>query len=441
MSDNASFPRRTVLKGLGAAVTLPWLESIPVAHAAAKASAPPTRIAYIYVPNGIHMQDWTPKEVGSNFKLPMILEPLSKVKKKLTVFTGLTHDKARANGDGPGDHARSAATFLTASQARKTHGANIKVGVSVDQVAVQAVKGQTPLQSLELGIDRGANSGNCDSGYSCAYSANISWKTSTTPTAKEVNPRLVFERLFGGQSDKDRLRREKYKKSVLDFVLAEAQGLRRKIGINDQRKIDEYLSSVREIEQRIQLTERKQIQNPDKSFKKPMGTPRGNQDHIRLMYDLMVLAFQADVTRVSTFMVANAGSNRTYRNIGVSGGHHSLSHHGNNREKQNKIRKINRYHVEQLAYFLEKMDSIKEANGSLLDNCMIMYGCAIGDGNRHNHDNLPVLVAGSGNGKMPTNRHIKYPRNTPLANLFVSMLQGFGAKADAFGDSTGSLKI
>ena len=441
MSDNVKLPRRTVLQGLGAAITLPWLEAFPsVAQAAAKASSP-TRLAYIYVPNGIHMQDWTPKQEGSKYKLPMILEPLAKVKKQLTVFTGLTHDKARANGDGPGDHARSAATYLTASQARKTHGANIKVGVSVDQVAATAFKNRTTLQSLELGIDRGANSGNCDSGYSCAYSANISWKTANTPTAKEANPRLVFERLFGSQNDKDRLRREKYKKSILDFVLADARGLRGKVGVNDKRKIDEYLSSVREIEQRIQLVERQQIKNPDESFKKPMGTPRGNQAHIRLMYDLMVLAFQADVTRVSTFMVANAGSNRAYRNIGVSGGHHSLSHHGNNKDKQNKIRKINRYHVEQLAYFLEKMASIKEGDGTLLDHSMIMYGCAIGDGNRHNHDNLPVLVAGSGNGTMPTNRHIKYPKNTPVANLFLSMLQGFGAKVDAFGDSTGSLKV
>ncbi len=446
MSENARISRRTVLRGLGATVALPLLECMTpakrMAAAAAASQQGPVRLAFVYVPNGIHMPDWTPRAEGADFELPSILEPLADVKQKLNIFTGLAHDKARANGDGPGDHARSAATYLTASQARKTHGADIKVGVSVDQAAAQRIGERTRFPSLELGIDRGANSGNCDSGYSCAYSANISWKTESTPNAKEVNPRLVFERLFGGKESQEkrqtRLKREQYKKSILDFVLEDAHALQRRLGANDQRKIDEYLSSVREIESRIQLAEGQKAVAPP-SFKTPAGVPRENQDHLRLMYDLMVLAFQTDSTRIATFMVANAGSNRSYRNIGVSDGHHSLSHHGNNKQKQSQISKINRYHMEQFAYFLKRLADTPEGDGSLLDNSMIMYGCAIGDGNRHNHDNLPILVAGGGGGTLKTGRHLRYPKNTPLANLFVTMLNGVGADVPAFGDSTGNL--
>lgn len=442
MTDASRISRRTVLRGFGAAVALPLLEGMSPTlsrAAAAKASAP-TRVAFIYVPNGIDMQNWTPKQTGAEFELPSILQPLASVKKNLTVFTGLTHDKARANGDGPGDHARSAGTFLTASQAHKTHGADIQVGVSVDQVAAKQIGKQTTLPSLELGIDKGANSGNCDSGYSCAYSANVSWRTPSTPNAKEVNPKLVFERLFGDPDSNDarEAKRRRYKTSILDFVLEDARALNRRLGAGDQRKMDEYLSSVREIEQRILAAEKTTAQAPPK-FKKPSGVPRENQDHVRLMYDLTALAFQADITRISTFMVANAGSNRSYRNIGVSQGHHSLSHHGNNKDKLAKISKINRYHVEQFAYFCKKLQKIREGDGTLLDRSMILYGCAIGDGNRHNHDDLPIVVAGGGNGVIQTGRHIKYARNTPLANLFVSMLNGVGAPVKAFGDSTGEL--
>ncbi len=441
--------RRTVLRGLGTAVALPMLEGMlpAVSRAAGEAVKPPTRMAFVFVPNGMHMPDWTPGETGAKFNLPKTLEPLAPVKQRITVFSGLAHEKAEANGDGPGDHARSAATFLTGCQARKTHGADINVGVSIDQLAAQKIGQRTTLPSLELGVDRGANAGNCDSGYSCAYSHNISWRTATTPQAKEINPRSVFDRLFGGGTAKDkaaRAKRQEYRKSILDFALEDARDLRGRVGISDQRKLDEYLSSVREIEQRIEAAERNTAKAPKApaGFARPSGAPDDNQAHIALMFDLVHLAFRADITRVATFMMANEGSNRTYRSIGVSDGHHDLSHHGNNQDKQAQIAKINRYHLEQFAAFVKKLQDTQEGAGTLLDHSMILYGCAIGDGNRHNHNDLPILVAGGGNGTLPTGQHRKYPRDTPLANLFLHMLDGIGAGQgiEKFGDSTGRLE-
>jgi hypothetical protein len=449
MTSTPKISRRTVLRGIGTAVALPMLEGMlpSSARAAGEAAKAPTRMAFVFVPNGIHMPDWAPGEVGANFALPKTLEPLAPVKKSLTVFSGLAHEKAEANGDGPGDHARSAATFLTGCQARKTHGADINVGVSIDQLAAQKVGQRTTLPSLELGVERGANAGNCDSGYSCAYSHNISWRTATTPQAKEINPRSVFDRLFGGGAPEDKAakaKRQEYRKSILDFVLEDARDLRGRIGISDQRKLDEYLSSVREIEQRIQAAERSAAQAPQAParFARPSGVPDDNQAHLTLMFDLLHLAFQADITRIATFMMANEGSNRAYRNIGVSDGHHDLSHHGNNKDKQAQIAKINRYHMERFAAFLKKMQDTKEGAGSLLDHSMVLYGCAIGDGNRHNHDKLPILVAGGGNGTLSTGEHLRFARSTPLANLFLNMLDGMGAGAgvERFGDSTGRLE-
>jgi hypothetical protein len=440
-SHNPRLSRRTVLRGIGTAVALPLLEGmLPVAQAA-EASISPTRLAFVFVPNGIHMPDWTPAQQGADFELPPTLKPLAAVKKNLTVFTGLTHDKARPNGDGPGDHARSAATFLTACQARKTHGADINVGVSVDQLAAQKLGSRTSLPSLELGVDRGANSGNCDSGYSCAYSANISWRSPTQPQSKEVNPRLVFERLFGGDQENpaDKAKRRDYKRSILDFVQEDARDLKRRLGASDQRKMEEYLSSVREIEQRIAAAEKQVPKKAPASYQKPPGVPEDNQQHIRLMFDLLALAFQADITRVATFMMANEGSNRSYRQIGVSEGHHDLSHHGNDKTKQEKIAKINRFHMEQFAAFCKKLEDTPDGTGSLLDRSLILYGCAIGDGNAHNHDDLPILLAGGGNGTLRPGRHLKFSRNTPLANLFLNLLDGFGCRIDKFGDSTGKL--
>jgi hypothetical protein len=441
--------RRTVLRGLGTAIALPWLETMASsaelagrAAAAASAGVTPKRMAFLYVPNGVHMADWTPKAVGSDYEIPKTLEALAPYKDEMLVLTGLAQDNAAALGDGGGDHARSLACFLTGKHPLKTDGANIRAGVSADQVAAEKVGRYTRFPSLELGCDRGAQSGNCDSGYSCAYSSNISWRSESTPMAKEVNPRLVFDRLFAnqipGETAQQRAKRELYSKSILDFVAEDAGQLKTRLGLTDRRKLDEYLTSVRELELRISRSTQFTTENLG-PIKKPTGIPQDYQEHIRLMLDLMVLAFQSDSTRISTFMYANEGSNKNYPFIGVSEGHHDLSHHGGNVEKHEKIKKINEFHIEQLAYFLGKLKSTREGAGSVLDNSMIVYGSGISDGNRHNHDDLPILLLGKGGGTVRPGRHIKYERKTPLNNLYLAMLERMGVEASTLGDSSGKL--
>lgn len=440
--------RRAALKGLGISLGLPFLESARTASAAAPllqgaSGAPPRRMAFIFVPNGAHMPDWTPPSEGYGFELPYILEPLSKVKNDLLVVSGLTHDKGRANGDGAGDHARSASVFLTGAQPRKTDGSNIRSGVSVDQVAAQQIGHLTRFPSLEIGCEQGRSAGNCDSGYSCAYSSNISWAGEANPMGKEINPRLVFERLFAGDKRREvgesRARREALRKSILDFVAEDARGLQARLGGSDQRKLDEYLTGVREIERRLERVEKEAPPPVARRYDTPAGVPQEYAEHIRLMCDMMVLAFQTDSTRIATFMFANAGSNRNYRHIGIPDGHHELSHHRGDPKKHAKIREINRFHVAQLAYLLERLKAIPEGDGTLLDNCMIVYGSGLSDGNRHNNENLPVVVAGRGGGTVDPGRHVRYPHETPLTNLFMSMLDRMGAPVDFIGDSTGSL--
>jgi hypothetical protein len=440
--------RRTVLRGLGTAVALPFLEAMMpgIGYAAPDQKSSPRRMAFFYVPNGVVYPDWTPTAEGADFELPFTLEPLKPVKDSVLVLSGLTCDKARPHGDGPGDHARAMSAFLTGRQPRKTSGADIRVGVSVDQVAAQKVGLQTKFASLELGCDRGLNAGNCDSGYSCAYSANLSWRTESTPMAKEIDPRSVFERLFGneikGEADAARAKRERYNKSILDFVTEDANRLRGELGATDRRKLGEYLAAIREIEIRISK-HYKDVPDNVRGVAKPTGIPKEYEQHMRLLGDLLVLAFQGDMTRVATLVYANEGSNRSYRQIGVPDGHHDLSHHGNNKDKLAKIRKINRFHMTQFAYFLEKLKGIKEGDGTLLDNCMIMYGSGNGDGNRHNHDDLPILLVGRGGGALKSGRHLRFPRqkDTPLANLYLAMLHHMGVQADSFGDSTGKLEL
>jgi len=446
MNKSWQLPRRTFLKGLGTAIALPVFESMMPGLAAASSAisggkALPKRMAYVYVPNGVNMSNWTPKAVGSDFDLPATLEPLKAHQKDLLVLSGLAHDSGRAYADGAGDHARASATFLTGCRARKTPGADIKVGVSVDQIAAQKIGNLTRLPSIELGTDKARLAGNCDSGYSCAYSFNISWKGEATPMPPEVDPRLVFDRLFGngqsGEMAEARIKRDRYKKSILDFALEDARALKSDLGYTDRRKLDEYLTAVRELEQRIERANSFAATLPD--YNRPTGVPKAYEDHLKLMFDLLVLAFQTDTTRISTFIMAHDGSNRQYPFIGVRDGHHDLSHHQNDEEKLTKIAKINRFHTTQFAYFLEKLKSVREGDGTLLDNCMIVYGSGLGDGNRHNHDNLPVLVAGKGGGTIQTGRHVRLAKETPMTNLFMSMLDRVGAPVDRIGDSTGLL--
>ncbi len=442
---HAKLSRRTILKGLGAAIALPYLDAmLPLSATAASPKSYPKRMAFLYVPNGIHMQDWKPEVTGTAFELTPTLKGLAPFKSHLNVLTGLTCDKARANGDGPGDHARSQAAFLTGRQARKTAGSDIRAGISIDQVAAQATGTRTRFPSLEIGCEGGKNAGSCDSGYSCAYSANLSWRGESTPNAKEINPRHVFERLFLGRDPKEnaaiREKHEKYRKSILDFVQEDANSLKRQLGASDIRKLDEYLSAVREIETRIDRYNQPVDPKLAKGIAEPAGMPRDYKEHLRILGDLMALAFQGDLTRIGTFVFANEGSNRSYALIGISEGHHDLSHHGNDKKKQEKIARINTFHIEQLAYFLGKLKNTKEGDGNLLDNMMLVYGGGIGDGNRHNHDDLPVLLIGKGGGQIKSGQHVKYPRETPLTNLYLSMLDIFGAPhLTRFGDSTGRL--
>jgi hypothetical protein len=313
----------------------------------------------------------------------------------------------------------------------------------VDQVAAQAVGHQTRFSSLELGVDPGRNAGNCDSGYSCAYSSNISWSSESTPVGKEVNPRLVFERLFAGgkprEADQSAQQRLALRKSVLDFISDDAKRLQSKLGRNDNRKLDEYLTGVREIERRLETPQKMASVDLDIDYRIPDGIPGDYQDHMRLMGDMMILAFQTDSTRIATLMFANAADNKNYRKIGVPDGHHDLSHHGENPEKLEKISEINRFHVQQLSYLLQKMDSIYEGERTLLDNSMICYGSGISDGNRHNNENLPVILAGGGAGTIESGRHVRYTTETPMCNLFMSMLDRIGVDVPFIGDSTGRL--
>lgn len=441
--------RRTLLKGMGTTMALPLLDAMlpRAAFGAGSASAkPPVRAAFVFFPNGAIMPSWTPAKTGTEFELPPTLSPLAGVKSELLVLGGLTQHHARANGDGPGDHARSAAAFLTGQQPVKTSGANIRVGISVDQVAAEQLAPYTRLPSLELGTERGRSAGSCDSGYSCAYSNNIAWKTPSTPVAKEINPRLVFERMFGSGDEREsaeaRARRAADRKSILDLVADDAARLKGQLGRTDRSKIDEYFQSVREIELRIERADADsaalRVEAPD--FDVPEGVPRDLREHLRLMYELLALAFQTDTTRVATFMVANEGSNRTYPMIGVKDGHHTLSHHANDKQKIEQIQKIDQFLVAEFARFVEKLGATPEGNGTLLDNCMILYGSGIADGNRHTHHDLPILLAGRAGGTIQPGRYVTYPRNTPLNNLYLSMLDRMGVQIDSIGDSTARLR-
>lgn len=441
--------RRAVLRGFGTALALPWLERlVPGGLAAAGAArAPgvgadgmPLRLVYLYVPNGVHVQDWTPAEEGRDFALPWILEPLAPVRRHVTVLSGLVHDKGRANGDGPGDHARAAATFLTGVQPLKRDG-QVALGVSADQVAAAAIGSATRFRSLELGVDPSGNSGQCDSGYACAYSSNISWQSATTPADKEVNPRLLFNRIFRGgaageaaAAEAERLQR---RRSVLDFVQEDARRLRASLPNADRAKLEEYFNGVRELERRIAVASESVVTEVGDELR-PAGVPRDYGEHLTLLRELLVLALRTDRTRVASLMFANEGSDRAYRSLGVSDGHHSLSHHGNDAAKHEQIRKINRFHVEHLAALLQALAETAEGSGSLLDRTMLVYGSGISDGNRHNHDELPVLVCGRGGGLDP-GRHLRAPQGTPMMNLHCELLERIGAGVATLGDATGRL--
>lgn len=433
--------RRTVLRGFGAGLSLPFLEAMLPARAlaASVAETAPVRMACLFFANGAIMDKWRVSGEGSDFQLSPTLEPLKNVKDKILVIDGLAQHHARANGDGAGDHARNASAYLTGAQPRKTSGADISVGQSIDQAVAERVGSKTRLPSLELGIDRGRNAGSCDSGYSCAYSSNISWKSATTPCSKEVNPRSAFERIFGNpEKAADMERRRKNRASILDFVGEDARRIQPSLSGADRQKLDEYFSSLRDVEVRVKRAGDGPKEVPELNL--PEGVPPEMKEHIHLMFDILTLAFQTDSTRIASFMLADAGSNRTYPEVEVRDGHHELSHHQKDAEKMEKISRIDRYLAERFAYFLEKLNGIQEGERTLLDNSMILYGSAISDGNRHNHDDLPIVLAGGGGGTIRPGRYVKLANETPLNNLFVSMAHRMGANLDSIGDSKGSLK-
>jgi len=444
-------------------MALPWMEgmSLPAGRAvaagaagnaavgggmaggvAAAAGAAPVRLAFVFMPNGVNYEAWEPVGTGADFVLSPTLEALAPVRSHLNVYTGLTLKKARANGDGPGDHARSSASFLTGRQARKTAGNDIQNGISVDQLAAGEIGRRTRLPSLELACEHGPAAGNCDSGYSCAYSSNISWRDETTPMAKLIDPAAAFEQLFGDATQaaaaQERLSR---RQSILDFVLEDSRALGSRLGTADRRKLDQFQTAVREIEQRIDRARKDNQPRKTPDVPAPAGIPDKISEHIDLMYDMLLLAFQTDTTRVSTLMLAVDGSNRAFPEIGIKEGHHHLSHHQNNAEMIEKIRRIDRFHVEGFSRFVKRLSETPEGDGTLLDNSLIMLGGGISDGNRHNHEDLPVLVAGRGGKTVETGRVVRSPKETPLCNLYLSMLERAGCPQEKFADSTGVLAM
>jgi len=433
-----SLPRRTVLRGLGTALTLPWLESLASrTAAAAEPLRPPVRLAFVYVPNGVHMDRWRPAAAGPLGDLPPTLAPLAAVKDRLLVLSGLAANMARSLGDGPGDHARAMAAFLTGAHPRKTDGSNILAGMSADQVAADRLAEFTRLPSLEIGCEAGGLTGSCDSGYACVYSSTLSWKSPTQPLPKETDPRRVFERLFGGD-DGRRAERRASRRSLLDFIRDDASRVAARVGAADRRKLDEYFTAVREAEARIERMEKLTQPVLPVGLAPPPATEE-LEPRIRLLCDMMVLGFQTDCTRVCTFGLANEGSDMRYPQIGVNDAHHELSHHGGDPAKLDKIAKINHFHATQFGYLLERLASVAEGEGTLLDNCLVAYGSGNSDGDRHNHDDLPILLAGGGGGAVRGGRHVVYAAETPVTNLWLAMLHGAGVRVAAIGDSTGPL--
>ena len=429
--------RRMFLKSLASTLALPMLE--PLRAATATTSGSPLRLAYVYMPNGVNTKQWFPTGSGKNYTLSPSLEPLAEMRDHFQVIKGLALDKARAHGDGAGDHARANATFLTGCQARKTAGADIRIGMSADQIAAREIGHLTRMPSLELSTDEPRRSGNCDSGYSCAYQYNLAWRSETTPAPPMRDPRLVFEAMFGSADKNANAERQQRKKSVLDFVMADAKRLQQRATGADKNKLDEYFTSVREIEQRIESAEKHRKERPEIDV--PNGVPETYREHIRAMYDLMLVAFQTDSTRVASFMLAHDGSNRTFPEIGVNEAHHGISHHQRDERRLSLIAKIDEYYAAEFARFLKNMRDIKEGDGTLLDHSMIVYGSGISDGDRHNHDQLPIILAGHGNGTLQAGRLMETKEETPLTNLHLSLLDRMGVKADRVGDSTGKLSV
>jgi hypothetical protein len=436
-----------LLRGLGTAVALPLLDSMVPALNASKgaASGAPVRLGFVYVPNGIIPAAWTPTAEGANWEFNRTMKPIEPFRDQLTVVSGLAQINGRALGDGAGDHGRAGATWLTGAHPKKTEGAGIHAGISADQVAAKEFGKSTQLASLEIGLDSPSLAGGCDSGYSCAYTNTISWRSPTTPLPMEMNPRALFERLFGDGDSTDpaaRMKTLKDQSSILDYITGDIDRMETNLGARDRGKLSEYMDSIRDVERRIQKAEEQNASMKMPVIERPAGVPADLEEHAKLMMDLQVIAFQADLTRVITFMIAREGSNRSYRQIGVSDGHHSVTHHGNDPEKVEKTTLIDTYHVKLFSYYLGKLQSTRDGDGSLLDHSLILYGSSICDGNAHTHHNLPLVLAGGGSGQVKGGRHIRFPEETHMNNLLMTMLDKAKVPLpEQLGDSTGELQL
>jgi hypothetical protein len=444
MSQKFQLSRRTFLRGAGTLMALPVLEQMVPRAAHAAPGAAPRRLAVFYTPNGIHMPKWTPTGTGANWELTPTLEPLAPVKRDVSILSGIANFPGLPDGDG--HHAAATAAFLSCTKAFKTEGTDLRVGISMDQVIAKhlSAKKATRFASLELGNDAGKGIGNCDSGYACPYANNIAWAGPTTPVAKETRPKAAFDRLFAGfdpgATQAQVEKRRAYGKSIIDFVRDDATVLKTQLGSADLRKLDEYFTSVRDLEKQVEAIE---VEGPSCD---PGTAPGDNEDprvKTKAMMDLIVLAFQCDLTRVATFMLANARSNKVYGFLGLSGGHHTYSHHQKVQSNYDALATIDRWEISEYAYLLQRMKGIQEGDGkTLLDNSMVYFSSEVADGNMHEHKNLPILLAGGGAGALTPGRHVRYNNNPPLANLYIYLMQAMGVDVTTFGDNgTGPLPL
>lgn len=441
MITKKHLPRRTFLRGLGTTLALPFLDAmVPALGNMRAASKTPVRLGFVYVPNGIIGANWAPVGEGAGFQFNTTMKALEPFRERVLVLSGLAQINGRSLGDGAGDHARAGATWLTGVHPKKTEGADIHAGISADQIAARELGRQTQLASLEVGVEAPNLAGGCDSGYSCAYTNTVSWRSPTTPNPMEVNPRSLFERLFGDGDRNDAaslFEAMREQKSILDFVKGDLDRLESRVPAGDRSKLSEYLDAIRDVERRIQKAEQQNATTHLPVMERPASAPEEFVDHARLMMDLVLIAYQADLTRVVTFMLAREGSNRSYREIDVADGHHSCTHHQGDPDKIDKVVRINTHHVNQFAYFIDRLRSTPDGDGSLLDHSLILYGSSLSDGNRHLHTDLPVALVGGGGGQIKGGRHIRYREETPMCNLLLAMLDRAGVPTEHLGDSTG----
>ncbi|HYL36729.1 MAG TPA: DUF1552 domain-containing protein [Bryobacteraceae bacterium] len=438
--EKMALPRRTFLRGVGVTMALPFLDAmVPALSAAPQA---PRRLGYVYIPNGAVMAKWQPAGQGALEELTPTLSPLTPFKDQLVIPVGLSQKLAEAFGDGNGDHSRAGSVYLSGVHPKHTEGADVRNGTTADQIAAQELGKETRLRSLEMAMEQVFLIGNCDNGYSCAYTNSISWRTPTDPNPMETNPRVIFERLFGdGGSAAERMAQVREDRSILDFVNSGIAGLQKKLSAADRGVVSDYLDSVREIERRIQFAERQDGESPLALPERPVGVPEAYEDHAKLMFDLIALAYRADITRVFTFTLGKEQTNQPYPQVGVNDSHHAISHHQNDPVKLEKGHKINQYHVELLAYFLGKLKETPEGEGNLLDHSLVLHGGGISDADAHSHINLPLVLVGGRGGMLQGGRVVRYAPETPMNNLHLALLNKVGVSLDRFGDSTGVLSL